>query len=64
MNDAIDSKEVSLFIVKNLAAKIHKYYVDFMCWSSIFFSEGGEGPKIIVFAVGVDGSKALFWWNY
>lgn len=31
MNDAIDSKEVSLFIVKNVAAKIHKYYVDFMC---------------------------------
>lgn len=31
MNDVIDSKEVSFFIVKNVVVKIYKYYVDFMC---------------------------------
>lgn len=45
MNDVIDSKEVSFFIVKNVVVKIYKYYVDFMCWFSIFFLEGGEGLK-------------------
>lgn len=44
MNDVIDSKEVSFFIVKNVVVKIYKYYVDFMCWFSIFFG-GGWGIK-------------------
>lgn len=31
MNDVIDSKEVSFFIVNNVVVKIYKYYIDFMC---------------------------------
>lgn len=48
MNDAIDSKEVSLFIVKNVAAKIHVYnksIISTSCADLVFFFGGGWGTK-------------------